>query len=361
MSTLRGPDPGTNPVTPTRIYLQEAATELPRAQQVLERFPEAVVIPVRNHWRIPELHGDERLVQRWVRIKQEALVVGVLGRPEVRSNGRSADFIAPSLSNGCGMACVYCYVPRRKGYSNPITVFANIEQIVARLDRHVRQQSSKPQPNQCDPAYWVYDIGENSDCSVDALISENPKDVVTHLRDSGTAIASFATKFVNEDMLAWDPQRRARIRFSLMPSNLARVVDLRTAPMERRIGAIAPFVEAGWQVHVNLSPIIWTPTWQHDWRELLRELADTISPAARAQLAAEVITLTHNEHLHRVNQQWHPKAEALLWRQDMLEPKTSQNGQRNVRYRAPLKRQMLADLGQIVAETAPWLRIRYAF
>ena len=55
-----------------------------------------------------------------------------------RPNGRSADFIAPSTSNGCAMSCSYCYVPRRKGYANPITVFVNIEKILGYLERHCR-------------------------------------------------------------------------------------------------------------------------------------------------------------------------------------------------------------------------------
>lgn len=45
-----------------------------------------------------------------------------------RPNGRSAHFIAPSTSNGCAMACAYCYVPRRKGYANPISIFVNIDE-----------------------------------------------------------------------------------------------------------------------------------------------------------------------------------------------------------------------------------------
>jgi hypothetical protein len=71
------------------------------------------------------------------------------------------------------MACSYCYVPRRKGYANPITVFANIEKITGYLERHAARQGVKPEPNQCDPVDWVYDIGENSDCSVDAVVSDN--------------------------------------------------------------------------------------------------------------------------------------------------------------------------------------------
>ena len=208
--------PATRPVRPLldvrKIYLEPEAATLPRGRQVLDRWPDAERIEVASHWNIPELHGDETNVDRWVRIKTEALVLGVKKSLAARPNGRSSDFIAPSTANGCAMACAYCYVPRHKGYSNPITVFANIEQIVGYTERHVRRQGRKAEPDQVDPLAWVYDIGENSDCSVDARLSDNVRDLVELFRGLPTAKASFATKHVNRDLLTYDPQGRTRVR-----------------------------------------------------------------------------------------------------------------------------------------------------
>ena len=345
----------------SRIYVEPAAAELPRGKEILARWPDADVVEVASHWRIPELSGDEANVRRWVRIKTEALVVGVKKSLTAKPNGRSADFIAPSTANGCAMACAYCYVPRHKGYSNPITVFANIDQISGYLERHVARQGIKLEPNQCDEHAWVYDIGENSDCSVDALVSDNVRDLVDLYRELPTAKLSFATKYVNRDMLSWDPQERTRIRFSLMPEKLARTVDVRTAPVAERIAAINDFVEAGYEVHVNFSPVIITPGWQDDWRELFGQLDDALSPAAKQQLAAEVIFLTHNQQLHEVNLGWHPQAEESLWRPDLQEGKQSQNGFANVRYIAYEKRGYLDEFLRLAQTGLPYCRIRYAF
>src|SRR3712207_6711605 len=228
-----------------RIYYERAAAELPRGQEILARWPDADLVEVESHWRIPELHGDEANVRRWVRIKTEALVLGVKKGVTVRPNGRSADFIAPSTANGCAMACAYCYVPRRKGFSNPITVFANIDQIAGSIHRHIGRQGAKPEPNQCDPAAWVYDIGENSDCSADALVSDNVRDLVDLFGRLPHAKASFATKLVNRDLLTWDPRGGTRVRFSLMPEGPSRLVDVRTSKVADRIAAMDDFVEAG--------------------------------------------------------------------------------------------------------------------
>ena len=343
------------------IYAEPAALELPRGRQVLARFPSANVVEVSSHWQIPELHGNAGNVDRWVRVKTETLVLGVKKSLAARPNDRSANWIAPSTANGCAMACAYCYVPRRKGYANPITVFTNIEQISGYLRRHVARQGTKPQPDESDPRSWVYDIGENSDCSVDALVSDNVADLITLFRGLPTAKASFATKYVNRQLLGLDPAGRTRIRFSLMPDGDARVLDVRTSRVAERIAAVDDFVEAGYEVHLNLSPVVLRAGWEAGWAALLEQLDDELSPAAKAQAAAEVIMLTHNADLHEVNLGWHPRAEDLLWRPDLQQPKRSQNGQLNVRYRNDVKRAGVERLTAMIAERAPWLRVRYAF
>ena len=356
------------PVTPVErllevgtIHAEPAAAELPRGREVLARFPEAEVVPVASHWGIPGLHGNPGSVADWNRIKRTQLVLGTLKSPRIRPNGRSSDFIAPSHANGCAMSCAYCYVPRRKGFANPITVFANIEQILRATERHVARQGRKPAPNQCDPVDWVYDIGENSDASVDAWVSDNVRDYVELFARTPGAKASFATKAVNRALLDYDPRGGTRVRFSLMPREVSRLVDVRTHPVEHRIAAIDDFVAAGYEVHVNLSPVIVTEGWLEAWDELLGELDASVGAAAKAQMAAEVIFLTHNDRLHEVNLGWHPRAEELLWTPDTQEPKRSQTGGWNVRYRRGFKGARVRELLALVERRTPWLRVRYAF
>ncbi|HWS37693.1 MAG TPA: spore photoproduct lyase family protein [Actinoplanes sp.] len=344
-----------------RIYLEKGAADLPRGRDILERWPDATIVDIDSHQRIPEVHGDERNVRRWVRIKREALVVGVKKTMTARPNGRSADFIAPSTANGCAMACAYCYVPRHKGYSNPITVFTNIERILSYTKKHADRQGVKPEPNECDPVDWVYDIGENSDCSVDALVSDNVRDLVELFTRLPNAKASFATKYVNRELLGWNPRGRTRIRFSLMPQADAKLLDIRTSPIAERIGAIDDFVAAGYEVHVNFSPVVVRDGWLADWAELLDQLDAGISAESKRQLAAEVIMLTHNRGLHEVNLGWHPRAEDLLWRPELQQIKRSQNGDLNVRYRTGAKGGYVRSLTDLITRRTPYLRIRYAF
>ncbi|MCJ2125574.1 spore photoproduct lyase family protein [Methylobacterium sp. J-077] len=343
------------------IYHEPAVADFPIGQGILARFPDAERIAVPSHWNIPALHGNAGSVEDWVRIKRSTLVLGVKKGLTLRPNGRSAHFIAPSTSNGCAMACAYCYVPRRKGFANPISLFVNIEQACAAIARHAARQGPLPEPDTIDPAYWIYDIGENGDLSVDAAVSSGVRTFIERFRTLPNAKASFATKAVNRDLLAYDPQRKTRVRFSLMPARIARIVDVRTSPIPERIAAIDDFVAAGYEVHANFSPVILYEGWETDWRALFAEIDGTLSDAAKAQLKCEIIMLTHNAGLHDVNLGWHPKAEELLWRPDIQEAKVSEGGGTNLRYRTGWKGQWLARFKALLAETMPYCTVRYAF
>ncbi|MFB7407171.1 spore photoproduct lyase family protein [Streptomyces sp. NPDC056202] len=343
------------------IHAEPAAADSLRGRQIIARFPGARLVETESHWRIPHLHGNEGNVERWVRVKRETLVLGERKSFGIRPNGRSADWIAPGLSNGCAMACAYCYVPRRKGFANPITVFTNVERVLGSLGRHIAGVGRKEEPNQCDEHAWVYDIGENGDCSVDDLISDNTADLIRAFRRWPTAKASFATKFVNPDLLRLDPRGRTRIRFSVMPPDDSRLLDIRTSPVQDRLTAAADFLDAGYEVHFNLSPVVIRPGWERAWAELLRAMDDVLPRRVKDQAAAEIILLTHNQDLHQVNLGWHPRAEDVLWRQDLQQPKRSENGSWNVRYRNAIKAEAVDTLTRLIEDRTPWLRVRYAF
>ena len=344
------------------IYLEPGVERLPRGREILERFPHAERREVRSHWQIAGLHGNEGSADSWVQIKRTVLVLGVRKSFPFRDNGRSSDFVAPSFANGCAMACAYCYVPRRKGFANPITTFVNIEAIMRAMARHAAgQPKRRTEPSQVDPYYHVYEIGENGDCSADALLSNNLRDLVATFRLLPNAKATFATKFVNRALLDYDPQRKTRLRFSLMPQRMSTLVDIRTSRISERIAAVNDFVAAGYEVHLNFSPVIVYDGWQEDYKALFRELDDTLDATAKAQLACEVIMLTHNAGLHEVNLRWHPKAEDALWRPDLQEAKISNTGGENVRYRHGYKGRLVAEFRALLERHLPYCPVRYAF
>lgn len=343
------------------IYLEPEVIKYSRGREILSKYNQAKLIEVPSHWKIDSLHGNEGSIEDWIKIKRNVLVLGVKKALAARPNSRSSHFVAPSQSNGCTMACSYCYVPRRKGFANPISVFVNIEEISKYLFRHAQRQGFKMLADQIDPELWVYEIGENSDCSVDAAISENVKDFVQLYRTIPNAKATFATKFVNRDLLDYDPQGKTRIRFSLMPQSISKIIDVRTSPIIDRIEAVNDFVDAGYEVHLNFSPVVYYEGWEKDYDDLLDMVNDALNEKSKQQLKCEVIFLTHNDRLHEINLGWHPKAEEYLWRPEWQETKFSQTGGKNVRYKRGLKSLLVDTFTNKLKEKLPYCEIRYAF
>ncbi|WP_338869413.1 spore photoproduct lyase family protein [Spirosoma sp. SC4-14] len=344
--------PDFNPTT--ILYTADALNDLGKA--VVARFPEAETLQVKQHNRLPELGLNH------FKVKSDVLVLGKLKTQDIKWSGRSSDFIAPSLANGCFGACAYCYVDRHKKV-NPITLFTNVGEIMTTVDQHIMSQVWPKAANQTDSVFYTYDIGCNSDIAVDYDLSDGVKQVLTFFRDHPRAKATFATKFVNRAMLDFDPQRKVRVRFSLMPAQVSKLVDVRTDSIEKRIAAINDFYEAGYEVHVNFSPVIvyGGKEWRNDYRELFRQLNAALRPEVKAQLKCEVIFLTHNQWQHQANLAINPKAEELLWVPEIQENKVSQYGGWNIRYDHQLKSKMIAVFERIMRDEIPWCEIRYIF
>ena len=343
------------------IYLEPEVRDFQRGKEILSQFPDAKITEVPSHWKIPNLYGNEGSIEDWLRIKKNILVLGVKKALYCRPNERSSNFVAPSISNGCAMACSYCYVPRRKGFANPISIFVNIERICQYLSKHAAKQGLKLEPDQIDPHYWVYEIGENGDCSVDAALCDNVKDYVNLFKELPNAKATFATKYVNRDLLNYDPQLKTRIRFSLMPQSVAKVIDIRTSPIAERVEAVNDFVEAGYEVHLNFSPAVYYEGWLKEYEELFDQINDTLNQKTKDQLKCEVIFLTHNTKLHDINMEWHPKGEELIWQPDLQETKFSQTGGKNLRYKRGFKASLVEQFTGLISHKLPYCEIRYAF
>jgi hypothetical protein len=93
---------------------------------------------------------------------------------------------------------------------------------------------------------------------------------------------------INRELPDLDPQGRHPHRFSLMPDRDTRLLGVRTSSL----------VTAGYEVHLNLSPVVIRDGWERDWGDLPGRLDDELGNAFKAQAAAEVMMLAHNRDRH---------------------------------------------------------------
>ena len=330
------------------------------AENVISRFPQAEIIEVESHWKIPELISAD--AGDWMRNKRENLVLGIKSGLTHQKNGRSADFIAASNSNGCLSSCQYCYVARRKGGSNPLTIFVNIEEIAYSIRKHQKKLGAKIEPNQCDDKFWTYDIGCNADLGADSFVCDNPAFLVKEFATMDFAKATFATKTVHDEYwTAIDSKGKTRIRYSLMPQSIARYVDIGTSPISDRIKSVNTLVDAGYEVHFSFAPIIVYDgdLWKNDWKEMWREIDDTLTEKAKAQLKCEAFFLTHSRDLHDVNMQWNARGEDFLWNPALQVPKKTAPD--TLVYDYDFRRRELTDFLRMLHRHLPYCPVRYSF
>ena len=279
----------------------------------------------------------------------------------VKPNGRSTDFIAPGLASGCSLACTYCYVARHRKFGNPVEIYTNREQIWYAVKRHHLRLGPK-QPNQCDPKFWTYDIGESTDCLLPINIDNTSWYIQQFLTTN--AKPSFATKIAGVRSLPAIPNRgMARVRVSLAPQRLVSVIEKGTSSIASRIDGIQQLYDRGYEVHVNFSPVVAYDGWTRDYTELMQQLDSKLSTAVKDQLKCEVIFLTHSQRLHESNLKWASDAEEYLWTPQWQETKTNERGDNNVvRYRAlTTKRKLIDRFRSLHSSIIPYCTIRYIF
>ena len=273
----------------------------------------------------------------------------------IRESGRSSDFISPSFGYGCLFECSYCYMKRHR--SEGLDVATNTNQILTEISNHAYFALIE-KPNQTDPVYVTYDISCNEDFALHAKYHDWKK-IFQFFKDHPVAKATLATKTIPGVFLNFNPERKVRIRFSLMPQKLSSILEPNTARISDRLKAIDTFIDSGYDVHVNYSPVVYYKGWEEDYAELFQLMDQNVTN--KNVVKAEVIFLTHNAKKHWDNLKRDLPGEHLLWVPDIQERKTSQYGGDNVRYARGLKSDLIAKFKDIHGSIIPWNTIRYIF
>lgn len=274
----------------------------------------------------------------------------------IRESGRSTDFISPSFGFGCLLDCTYCYM-KRHTKDNSLSVANNPNEILTAINNHVTFLPDRI-PNQTDPTYYTYDIACNEDFALHAKYHQWEY-IFDFFKSHHRAKASLATKIIPIEFLNYDPKSKVRIRFSLMPQKYSDLIEPNTPKIIDRIKAINSFIEAGYDVHINYSPIIVTENWLEQYEELFDYVNQYVK--YKNQVLAECIFLTHNESKHIHNLEQSKPGEELLWYPDIQESKRSQYGGDNIRYKASYKAKYIEQFKALHAKIIPWNTIRYIF
>lgn len=274
---------------------------------------------------------------------------------DIRPSGRSTDFITPSFGYGCLYNCAYCYCKRHT--DEDITIATNPEDILTAVNNHA-MFAVVEKPNQTHDTFVTYDLSCNEDFSLHAKYHKWEY-IFDFFKNHPRAMGSLATKYVNDKLCTYNPEGKIRIRFSLMPQHYSDLLEPNTSSIDARIKAINRFIEAGYDVHINFSPVIVHDRWLEHYEYLFKQVNEHVS--YKELVKAEVIFLTHNEEKHKRNLIYGTPGEHLIWKPEIQESKISQYGGKNIRYKAGLKAQYIKEWTRLHDEIIGWNTIRYIF
>lgn len=277
---------------------------------------------------------------------------------DIKPSGRSSDYITPSFIHGCLYKCAYCYMRRNK--PEGLSIATNTDDILQKIYNHAKGLGAKI-PNQTHADLWTYDISCNEDFALHAKYHDWEKIFDFFVKSDLPIMGTLATKYVNDKLLNYNPNKRIRIRFSLMPQELSDILEPNTSLISERIDAINDFYYAGYDVHINFSPIIANLGVRPLYEKLFKDIDYYVDDSIKKDVLSECIMLTHSEKMHKYNLANNPDVEDILWKPDVQEDKISSFGSKNIRYKHNLKSKYIDGFVNLHKSIIPWNKIRYIF
>lgn len=367
-----------------KVYVNKNSFDSNILYHVKQTYPSANFVKVTTNTKFTdEDHGLISL--SWKdRAKQKNHVLGIAHRNSkwnIDPNGRSTDFLPGNMiQSGCGYLCSYCYLDRHgpsfiKLYDDCykfvdfcVDLETNKESSIE-LFKKVTGKDLERVRDKNHNQYITVDIGCDDQVTISNRVTKHHKypghvvDIINLTHEKTKEIMlSFASK--DADFTDFAPNinnpSRMRIRLSLSPESHRKVLELNTSKIEDRIKSINYLVDLGFEVHVNLSPIVVTDNFAEEYTELLRQLDSGINDKAKAQLAYEIIFVTHSDCVNDNMEEFMPKAFNMITNGPlMLEPKWNKPNVKS--YKRSSKDQLKSIMNGLIEEITPYARIRYMF
>lgn len=371
-------------LNPSKLFVHKNSVKSFLFEQMQQAFPNAEIATIATNTRLEKPEYGLIDISPKKRGKQKKQYVGMLHRAsqwKLDPNGRSTDFLPSNmLGFGCRFMCSYCYVDRRdpatfpKLYDDALNVVGLIHRTMNNLNEarqlfhKVNKKDLERYRDSRHSPYVTFDLGCDSDCTLDNQLTANDNypghivDIINQVSEIPEAMISFATKSSDIDPFIKNIKKpqMCRIRLSMMPEHHRQTLELNTARIEDRVVAINKLVDAGFEVHINLSPIVVTANMAQEYADLLKLINDNLSDRAKAQSAYEIIFLTHSPTLYDKVPEYAPKAHDMMVNGPLsLVPKW--NKPNVFSYGKKEKNQLKAVMNSLIQEFTPYSRIRYMF
>ena len=246
----------------THIYVEQRASEYPKAKEILSKIPDASVISIKHYKDVLDRKRQNAVMQR----EHRALILAVRdgnrifdGAPVCQSFGHKNFYYASSMMN-CPFDCEYCYL--RGMYSSPyIVVFVNLYDYKTDIEYHLEEG-----PMYVCASYDTDLIAMNSltgHADFWKEMAREHEDLLVELRTK-------AAPEVKDDI------SNIIYAFTFSPEEVVTAFERNTASLSARVNAAERALENGAKVRLCFDPVIKIPEWEDAYKRLIDYAAGVI-------------------------------------------------------------------------------------
>ena len=252
----------------SHVYIEEKALQHRVTQQILQKLPQAKRIVIGHYkdvfCRSRQMVRLQKKSPKLILAMRESACVYEGAKP-CQSFGHTHFYYTSSVMN-CLYDCEYCYLQGLYPSAN-LVVFVNLEetfhQVEQLLDKH--------------PLYLC--VSYDTD-----LLGLEPmlgyvRRWIAFAEAYGNLTIEIRTKSANYEKIAdLLPQKNVILAWTLSPQNIAEQYEHGTATLAARLQNAAAAAKDGWKVRLCFDPVLWQKDWREQYRELITETFQTISP-----------------------------------------------------------------------------------
>ncbi|MEE2823117.1 MAG: hypothetical protein VYA53_09060 [Acidobacteriota bacterium] len=331
---------------PEQIFVERAVKESKVTKNVLGRFPE---VPTHNIDSAEFLLEDSKQGNVTIpRSKKSLVLVQQKGnffkpcpgsRAKAGLKGVCCNYFVINYASNCHMECSYCYLQSYLNFPY-MTIYANEGDLIAEL---------KAAFDNSPHDFFRIGTGELADSLALDPLTGYSKILVEFFSQQSNAILELKTKSnCIENLLGLRHDGKTVVSWSISPRYVQEREEHKTASVSQRFEAAAECAQAGYPVGFHLDPLIFYPRWKLDYKDLVEEMFQTVSPASIAWISVGSLRMT--SHLKEIVRRRFPSSFLPLGE---LVP----NPDGKMRYFKPLRVDMYRQVLEWIQEKSPATRV----
>lgn len=317
------------------LYIETAIERHPRVTAIRERFSGARVVSCDRYGEVfnPKAQNFRLQKQRPALILAEKYQKFVLPAPAGYGIGGRHNYYFSHMLN-CLYDCRYCFLQGMYQSANYV-LFVNYEDFQQRIREICRET-----PDQEVYFFSGYDCDSLAFEPVTGF-AEQFLPVFAELPNARLELRTKSTQI--RSLLNREVVPQCVVAFSLSPDTIADKVEAKAPNVAKRIEAAAKLQQQGWSIGLRFDPLIY----QHDYRQIYRELAEQVFSVIDAD-ALHSVSLG----VFRLPEQYFKKIHKL-YPDEKLFASPLQTAEGMVSYRADLEQAMMADCSAMLREYIP--------